>query len=153
MRWDEQNEKAERAGYRDIYRCTFTRTKNGRTKTLDIPEFGQSLNASRNFKVLCARPVGKPWCDERSSYTRHTPECVNNSRGQNYRVQAPSAYEVLSVIQKYEPGSFGEFCDDFGYNTDSIRDRDSWIMTCEEWAQVRRFFDAEELEWLQENAQ
>ena len=33
--------------------------------------------------------------------------------------KTPSIYTVLACIQKYYPGTFEDFCDEFGYDTDS----------------------------------
>ncbi len=30
--------------------------------------------------------------------------------------EAPSSYDVLSVLQKYDVGPFDDFCEEFGYN-------------------------------------
>lgn len=60
------------------------------------------------------------------------------------------AYDVLTCLTKYEPGSFKSFCGDFGYGTDSISARDTWQAICEEWEKVSSFFTREELEELQE---
>jgi hypothetical protein len=34
----------------------------------------------------------------------------------------PTAYDILCCLQKYDAGSFENFCGDFGYNSDSISD-------------------------------
>jgi hypothetical protein len=34
-------------------------------------------------------------------------------------VPKPHLYDILSCIQKYDPGTFEDFCGDFGYDTDS----------------------------------
>lgn len=60
------------------------------------------------------------------------------------------AYDVLACLTKYEPGSFKNFCGEYGYDTDSISARDTWQAICEEWEKVSGFFTKEELEELQE---
>lgn len=65
-------------------------------------------------------------------------------------VKAPTAYDVLSCIQKYDPGKFEEFCREFGYDTDSRRAEDTWRARVDQWKDVERFFTAEELEELRE---
>jgi hypothetical protein len=60
----------------------------------------------------------------------------------------PTAYDVLSCIQKYDPGSFHDFCSEFGYNEDSISDKRVWRACVDEWRKVRAFFTPEEIEIL-----
>ena len=60
------------------------------------------------------------------------------------------AYDVLCCLTKCEPGSFKNFCAEYGYDTDSISARDSWQAVCEEWEKVSNFFSKEELEELRE---
>ncbi len=62
----------------------------------------------------------------------------------------PSAYDLLACLTKYDPGSFLEFCDEFGYNNDSILARNTWEAVVEEYAKVKRFFRAAEIEIIRE---
>lgn len=52
----------------------------------------------------------------------------------------PSAYDVLSCLTKHDPGTFNEFCDEYGYNNDSIKALDTYRAVQEEWSGVRRMF-------------
>ena len=60
----------------------------------------------------------------------------------------PSAYDVMACLTKYDPGTFNEFCDEYGYNNDSIKALDTYRAVQEEWSGVRRMFGGclEELE-------
>ena len=64
------------------------------------------------------------------------------------------AYDVLSCLQKYDPGDFSEFCSEFcseyGYDEDSRRDEKTWRAVVREWRKVEKFFNPEELTELQE---
>lgn len=62
----------------------------------------------------------------------------------------PTAYDVLSCIQKYEVGTFENFCSDFGYDTDSRRAEKTYKAVCKEWKKVSSFFTPEELKELQD---
>ena len=61
----------------------------------------------------------------------------------------PTAYDVLSCLTKSDPGSFEEFCGDYGYVTDSRRAYATWEDVKEEWAYVQ-FMWGDCLEQLQE---
>ncbi len=64
----------------------------------------------------------------------------------------PSPYDVLACITKAHPGSHEEFCSEFGYNPDSMKDFELYQSVLREWGQVSRFFTTAELETLQEIA-
>lgn len=64
-------------------------------------------------------------------------------------VRAPRAYDVLACLQKYDPGTFAEFCGDFGYDEDSRRAEKIYFAIQKEWVNVRRMF-GNHLEALQE---
>lgn len=54
--------------------------------------------------------------------------------------EEPSEYDVLACITKYDPGSFEDFCGEFGYDTDSRRAERTWKAVSREWRQVERVF-------------
>lgn len=62
----------------------------------------------------------------------------------------PSAYDMLSVIEKNEPGTFEDWCGDMGMDTDSRRALSIWESCVKQYREVRRFFTAEELAEVQE---
>ena len=64
--------------------------------------------------------------------------------------EAPTAYDLLARITKSDPGTFEDFCGNFGYDTDSRRAERIYKGVCREWQKVQRFFTAEEIEELQE---
>ena len=61
----------------------------------------------------------------------------------------PSAYDVLTCLQKSDVGSFEEFCCEFGYDCDSIKALKTYKATVKEWEKVSGFFTPEEIEELQ----
>ena len=63
---------------------------------------------------------------------------------------APGPYDMLVCLTKSDPGSFEDFCDDYGYDTDSRKAYATWKAVCAEWHKVESFFTANELEQLQE---
>lgn len=54
--------------------------------------------------------------------------------------EEPTMYDVLSVLTKYDPGSFDDFCSDFGYNTGSRHAERVYKAVCKEWQAVERIF-------------
>lgn len=63
-----------------------------------------------------------------------------------------TAYDLLACITKNEPGPFDNFCSEYGYNGDSIKELETYRAVCEEWRKVAGFFTREEIEQLQEVA-
>lgn len=63
---------------------------------------------------------------------------------------APSAYDVLACLTKYEPGTFEDFCSEFGYDTDSKRAEKTYNAVRDEYLNVSRLFNEDEMEMLRE---
>lgn len=64
----------------------------------------------------------------------------------------PTVYSVLACITKNDPGTFADFCSEFGYSTDSISAEKTYKAVVKEWKKVSRFFTPSELDALQEVA-
>jgi hypothetical protein len=60
------------------------------------------------------------------------------------------AYDLLACLQKSDPGTFEDFCSDFGYDTDSRKAESTYHAVVKEWKKVSHFFTAEELTQVQE---
>ena len=63
---------------------------------------------------------------------------------------APRPYDVLSCLQKYEVGTFQDFCSDFGYDTDSRKAYKTYKAVLKEWKNIELLFTPEQIEQLQE---
>ena len=63
----------------------------------------------------------------------------------------PTMYDVLSCLQKYDVGSFKDFCDDFGYSEDSRSAEKTYKAVEKEFQAVERLFSdiIEELQEIQ----
>lgn len=61
----------------------------------------------------------------------------------------PTMYDVLASIQKYDVGSFENFCGDFGYNQDSRTAERTYKAVCKEFENVEKLF-GDVIEELQE---
>ncbi len=55
--------------------------------------------------------------------------------------EEPTMYDVLACLQKYDVGSFENFCGDFGYDTDSRKAEKIYKAVCKEYEGVSRVFD------------
>lgn len=52
----------------------------------------------------------------------------------------PTAYDVLTCLTKYEPGTFENFCDEYGYDNDSRKAEKVYKAVVKEYAGVARLF-------------
>lgn len=62
----------------------------------------------------------------------------------------PNAYDILAAVEKSDPGTFDDFCSEFGYNTDSRAAVRTYFAAQKEYADLARIFTAEQLEMLAE---
>lgn len=62
----------------------------------------------------------------------------------------PTLYDVLSCLQKYDVGSFEDFCSEFGYDEDSRSAEKIYKAVVKEFEAMERLFTNEELEILAE---
>lgn len=128
---------------RDIYRAIFTR--NGRT--FEVSRFGQS--------IVHSKPTDKELREIENKAYRRNGHLSDSRRAKEKRlreVHAPSSYDILSCITKYAPGTFENFCSEFGYDTDSRRAYKVYRAVCDEWFNASAFFTEGELERLCEIA-
>lgn len=91
-----------------------------------------------------------PW-DKSNPYGHALVKCVfRNKYGKSMTVNfwdslmhsgsRVTSYDVLSCLTKYEPGTFEQFCIEFGYNTDSITALNTYKAVCKEYKGVKRVF-------------
>lgn len=57
----------------------------------------------------------------------------------------PTEYDILACVEKYGYDSFSDFCSEFGYSTDSISARETFLACGEEYAGLRRIFTDEQM--------
>lgn len=140
MRWDKKGET------RDIYTLTLRRGRHN----ISV-EFGQSIAHSGEWKIKDNNPKFCRVFNDKKEAMAFSHK-IHSSGGviKNPDKKAPTAYDLLSVITKSDPGTFDGFCSEFGHDNDSISARDTWQSVREEWNEVRGFFSRPELEELQE---
>lgn len=52
----------------------------------------------------------------------------------------PTMYDILACLQKYECGTFSDFCGEFGYDCDSRKAERIYKAVCREYDAVKRLF-------------
>jgi hypothetical protein len=66
------------------------------------------------------------------------------------KAASPSAYDILACLTKYDPGTFEDFCSDYGYNEDSRTAERIYFAVQKEYNQLARLFTPEQMEELLE---
>lgn len=69
---------------------------------------------------------------------------------QKQKEARPDCYDVLACLTKYDPGTFEDFCAEYGYDEDSRTAERIYIAAQNEFANLKRIFDPEQLEAMQE---
>ena len=52
----------------------------------------------------------------------------------------PALYDIFACLTKSDPGSFENFCSEYGYDTDSRKAEKTYKNVCKEWEGVNRLF-------------
>jgi len=132
---------------RDIYSVTITR--GARSFTFD---FGQSIADS--IRYLDKHIAGRWYhCDG---------SAVNGEKGWTAKGlaefadpisktrKAPTEYDILACLTTYDPGTFEDFCADFGYDEDSRQAEKTYKAVRAEYEALARLFNDDELEAMGE---
>ncbi len=138
---------------RDIYTVILKRGKREYKFT-----FGQSIYCS-----------GFYWCFSTSKKKNYLPmELIEEKNLKNYiqykinpdfgRVEKdyihypekPTAYDILASLEKYEIGTFTDFCNNFGYNEDSIKAMKVYEAVKEQVKQIKILYNDDEIKELSE---
>lgn len=75
---------------------------------------------------------------------------VRNELNEMRRMAKPTEYDVLACMTKYDPGTFEDFCSDFGYDEDSRAAERIYFAVQKEYAQLSRLFAYEQMDELRE---
>lgn len=137
---------------RDIYEITLSKGK--RAYTFD---FGQSLHCSGQY-IVKKSLQNKVWVSYNTNgkiyFTleefKKIPSFIvgNGDIIKNPKFKEPNLYDILTCLQKYDIGTFEDFCSEFGYNEDSKSAEETYNSVVEEFEVMQRFFSDEELEIL-----
>lgn len=136
---------------RDIYNITL---KRGQRKYSF--KFGQSIVNSGFYytkgaqKIELDRKLLDPKYNIITEVKRRDFGFLNNGKSDViHKPKTPTLYDVLTCIQKYDVGSFEDFCSDFGYEEDSRTAKKTYKAVVKEYDKICSLFNNEELEILQ----
>jgi len=132
---------------RDIYDITL---KRGR-RTYKF-KFGNSINDSGFYikKGVNKVHIERKYLNLSDSKLIGMFGGFGTSKDKLHRPKAPTAYSVLSCLTKNNPGTFEDFCSEFGYDSDSRSAKKTYKAVRNEYLEVSKLFSNEELEEMQE---
>lgn len=132
---------------RDIYNVTISRGSRSFKFT-----FGQSIYHSGAYvghKHLCTKHYGKYIFTAKEAEKIPSYIKIQNEIKKNPNFSEPTNYDILACLQKYDVGSFEDFCSEFGYDEDSRKAEKTYNAVCKEYEAVDRLF-GDIIEQLQE---
>jgi len=88
-------------------------------------KFGQSI--ANSGETMKRNPYGK---------TMYDHEQIKRPEG---RIK-PTAYDILACVQKYDVGTFEDFCSEFGYDTDSRKAEKMYFAAQKEFKGIDMLF-------------
>jgi len=131
---------------RDIYSVTIKRGR--RSFSFD---FGQSVVNSSGFED---KATGRKYTTDGKSAGGHSYRVDNlkflQQHGKPVKGTPPTNYSILACLTKYDPGTFENFCSEFGYNTDSKTAEKTYNAVKNEFQNVCALFTDSEIEQLAE---
>jgi hypothetical protein len=129
---------------RDIYQFTLQNERG-----VYSARFGDSL---RNTAVnaICRNRWGFDFATAKTAGIYNRSMDVMQQAAKKLKPVKPSAYDILACLSGYDPGTFRQWCDEYGYDTDSMKAHKIYMAVQEEWEGMCRLFTAEERERLAE---
>ena len=100
------------------------------TKLLgNMPYFDDDKEARNVYQITLKR--------DGNAYSFRFGQSIVDSRPNG---QKPTAYDILACVQKNDPGTFEDFCSDFGYDEDSRKAEKIYFAVQKEWTGIERIF-------------
>lgn len=75
---------------------------------------------------------------------------ANKKLAAKKKTAVPSVYDVLACLTKCDPGTFEDFCSDYGYDEDSRTAERIYFAVQKEYTQLARLFTPDEMDELAE---
>mgnify|MGYP006921432348 CR=1 FL=1 len=134
---------------RDIYKITLKRG----TRQYSF-NFGQSIINSKYYLdiKIPARTYTLSGSNRTGNYKINDIEKYKSGGNllKLVKGEIPTAYDVLACLTKYDPGTFEDFCGEFGYDADSKKAEKTYNAVREEWLNITRLFTDDEISQLAE---
>jgi len=100
---------------------------------------------------------GRYWKEgdyRRGILTSEKPRVSSLDWVKNKNFAAPNPYDILATMTKYDPGTFAEFCRDFGYDDNPLSDyhkiKRIYEAAKDEYNNLEKLYNDSEMELLRE---
>ncbi|HEX6956872.1 MAG TPA: hypothetical protein VF194_02715, partial [Ferrovibrio sp.] len=139
--------------------------KHGELTMSEYTEAAEKFLADHGlqFRAVYVSSACPRWCEDAKHIHGDRYRCTISGKGRG-RIsfdfwnsyndsragKAPTAYDLLAAIQKYDPESFETFCSEYGYSTDSRKALSAYRAVAREWRKVAAFFTETELKQIRE---
>lgn len=115
-------------------------------KLFDIHSFGMSIAKPIRYVNLKDGSAQAFSLEDESIVVK----CLDAMHSNPSLVTKPSAYNILCCLTTDNPGTFEDFCSDYGYDTDSRKAELSYKAVVKEWLNISRIFNESELHTIKE---
>lgn len=130
---------------RCLYEITLTSPRGSM-----VFDFWDSIR-NTEIKTMTLEAYAEKWYRTAfSSLTQAEKMQANKELAVKKKTAVPSVYDVLACLTKYDPGTFEDFCSDYGYNEDSRTAERIYFAVRKEYTQLARLFTLEQMEELAE---
>lgn len=140
-----RNETWKETAKRNWYDVTIT-TSRGKMSYV----FWDSINNTEISQMTLEKYVEKK-LKRRYSYFSYDERKKAERELKKLKAEAvPNEYDVLACLEKYDVGTFEDFCSEFGYDEDSRTAERIYIAVIKEYKDLTRIFTEEQMEELSE---
>lgn len=130
---------------RNLYEITLATPKGSMTF-----DFWDSIRNTEISRMTLDEYAAKRW-NCHPSNLKYNEKVIASKELKAKKADAkPTAYDILACMTKYDPGTFEDFCYEFGYDEDSRTAERIYFAVQKEYTQLSRIFTPEQMEELQE---
>lgn len=116
-------------------------TKNGIKLKINFSKYGKHFADDKESRYIFNCTLSR----NRKKYTFNFGQSIATGN------EAPTMYDLLTCLEKYENANFEDFCSNYGYDNDSIKALKTYKAVSKEYKNVFRLFGdiMEELQEIQ----
>lgn len=130
---------------RNLYAVTITTPRGSYTF-----DFWDSLYNTELTQMTIEQYARKHFCMLYEDMTRSEQSKARAELAKKQKEARPTCYDVLACLTTYDPGTFEDFCAEYGYDEDSRAAERIYIAVQKEFANLKRIFTPEQIEAMQE---
>ena len=114
----------------DMNAIAFAKKHGIKLSFIGYPQYKKHFDTDKDFRYVFKCQLSRGG----KQYTFNFGQSIHNG------AEEPTMYDILTCLQKYDVGSFEEFCSEFGYDTDSRTAERTYKAVCKEYEAMDRLF-------------